>query len=373
MCAADHRHNRRSSVRKAVPLVLLALLAIGVASGRRWPVAATSAPPPPDVAGYSYYSRNFSDLVAESYRVSTGKEEHDFYGWMEHAYRASGVGLADPKGAGLREALEAQRRELAAIASSPRKAKAEERAAARAHAVVKAVIPRFSLERGYEFHSVVTRGERQCFLQSVLIAGLLQEMGVDAGVVMVYRNARGEASNNGHAVTLVRLADGRHILVDASEHEPFARHQGLLVMSPGYRYVAPAYARDSHSILRYRAAASGAEIAAGKVQPLGLDFVRSQFWYYRGERTEGGPLSSPPTAAGLETARRSLTTSVELCPSNALAVYMLGRVYLAQGRTQKARDLLERAFGLYSQAGWLPEGPKQYLALAKRGEGKPAQ
>ena len=60
-------------------------------------------------------------------------------------------------------------------------------------------------------------GQRQCFLQSVLIAGLLQRMGISAGVAMVYRNPRGEESNNGHAVTLVKLPDGDDLVADAAE------------------------------------------------------------------------------------------------------------------------------------------------------------
>ncbi len=89
------------------------------------------------------------------------------------------------------------------------------------------MLPKFSLDRGYEFRHSVDRLERQCFLQSVLIAGLMQRMGMEAGVVMIYRNQKGEASNLGHATVVLKLDNGRDIMVDASDPHPFMRHRGV--------------------------------------------------------------------------------------------------------------------------------------------------
>jgi hypothetical protein len=52
---------------------------------------------------------------------------------------------------------------------------------------------------------------------------------------------------------------------------------------------------------------------------------------------------------------------------------MLGRVYLWQGRVGEARELLERACTLYARYGWVPGGPREYLALAKKRGGQSAR
>jgi hypothetical protein len=234
------------------------------------------------------------------------------------------------------------------------------------HRMVKSTIPRFSLDRGFEFCSVVRYGERQCFLQAVLIAGLLQRSGVRAGVAMVYRNLHGQETNNGHAVTLVRLSDGRDLIVDASDPEPFARQQGLYVRAGGYRYVDPVYEGRTGRIASYRTVPEKGKLSPAQVRTLDLAFIRSQFWYYRGERREGGLLSRAKTPAGLAAAAADLRKSVSLCPRNPLAVYMLGRVYHAQGKAEEAHRLFERAHRLYAAAGWVPAGPRQYLALTNR-------
>jgi hypothetical protein len=233
------------------------------------------------------------------------------------------------------------------------------------HRVVKGTIPRFSLDRGFEFCNVVRYGERQCFLQAVLIAGLLQRMGVPAGIAMVYRNIQGQETNNGHAVTLVRLADGRDLIVDASDPEPFARQQGLFVRVNDYQYADPIYEGASGKIVAYRSVPGRARLAPRQVRTLDLPFIRSQFAYYRGERRTGGLLARAKTRSGLAAAEKDLRTSVAFCPRNPLAVYMLGRARLAQGRTQDARPILQRAHDLYARFGWVPPGPRQYLAAAR--------
>src|SRR5207244_2849315 len=120
-----------------------------------------------------------------------------------------------------------------------------------------------------------------------LIAGLLQSADVYAGVAMVSKNIKGLAINNAHAVTLVKLANGKDIIVDASDPEPFARQKGLFVRTRDYRYVEPAFEEDSSTILFYRAAAGGQKIETRSVRTLDYEFLRSQFAYYRGERAPG--------------------------------------------------------------------------------------
>ena len=61
----------------------------------------------------------------------------------------------------------------------------------------------------------------------MIIAGLAQDMGVNAGVVMVYKNIEGAPTNNGHAVALFKLAEGKDIIVDASDPIPFVEQKGL--------------------------------------------------------------------------------------------------------------------------------------------------
>jgi hypothetical protein len=330
-------------------------------------------PQPAADASYPYLGERFRELVSEScLRCGLGGGD-DFYTWMTKAYADAGCHLPGKEGLTLEEALRAQRQELAALPDRSKRVEGELAACRWVHGLVKTVIPRFSLERGFEFGNVVKRGERQCFLQSVLIAGLLQEMGVDAGVVMVNVSERGQESNNGHAAALVALADGRDVIVDASDAEPFARHRGLFGRCLDYQYVRPVYDAHSALISHYRTAAAGRMIEAKQFRPLDLRFLRSQFWYYRGERAADGVLAPKPTAQGMRASGRDLERSTQLCPRNPLAVYMLGRVYLWQGRVGEARELLERACTLYARYGWVPGGPREYLALAKKRGGQSAR
>lgn len=313
---------------------------------------------------YAYGSAPFLQLVRDSYGQVQGREASEFTRWIEQAYRRSGTNLSGEK-LGLDESLSALARNLACTQSGDARAYAEMEIAARLHSLIKQIIPRFSLDRGYEFHNVVQYGERQCLLQSVLITSMLQKIGINAGVVMVFRNDHGELSNNGHAVVLMKLSNGQDILVDASHAEPFPRLQGLLVRAPNYQYVSPVYSGASSTITRYRPVANSNSISPSHVWTLNYAYLRSQFWYYRGERAVGGVLAAHPTAAGLAASTRFLRQSISLCPQNALAVYMLGRSYLAQGDTAQARALLSRSNAEYARCGWVPDGPRQYLATAR--------
>jgi hypothetical protein len=344
--------------KNAIRLAILDLIITLFAAG---PTASRS-----DAEMYPYLSARFSQLVAESYQDQNPAGARSFYRWMDRAYKGMHYRFPGNQRLGLEGLLRSKKRELGRINDAPKRARAEAEVCAYLHKVVKKLVPRFSLDRGFEFSNVVRFGERQCFLQSVLIAGLLQGMGVDAGVVMVSRNTHGEETNNGHAVTLVKLPSGQDIIVDASEPEPFARQQGLFARFGGYRYVVPVYGNRADNILHYKTASGNEEIATASLRPLDFSFIRSQFWYYRGERAKGGLLSTAPTREGLEAAAHSLQTSVRLCPDNPLAVYMLGRTYLAQGRADQAAGQLAQACRLYSRFGWVPAGPKEYLSRTRQ-------
>jgi hypothetical protein len=318
------------------------------------------------VEHYPYRTPRFTQFLAESYQEARAGDPRAFYTWWESAYRTSPVRYPGKEGLELPALLEDRRLFLAAIPDPHARAKAERELGGWLHRLIKKAIPRFSLDRGFEFTNTVRYGERQCFLQAVLIASLLQRMGVDAGVAMVYRNLHGQETNNGHAVTLVKLASGRDLIVDASDPEPFVRQQGLLVRAPQQRYVAPVYEAGTNEILHYLAAADRSKLPTATVRDLDYNFIRSQFWYYRGERASGGILARRPTVEGLEASARALRTSTRLCGQNALALYMLGRVYLAQGRAAESRTLFESAGKLYAACGWVPSGPRQYLARASR-------
>ena len=315
---------------------------------------------------YPYHSRAFTQFVADSYRGKRGSPD-EFYRWMERTYHASRVRYPGKDRLGLEELLAWKRQDLGRVTDPAKRAKEEIRFASWLHKMVKATIPHFSLDRGFEFFNVVRYGERQCFLQGVLIAAMLQSVGADAGVVMVYRNIQGGEINNGHALALLKLPNGRDIMVDASEDRPFPLHRGLFVRAAGgYRYADPLFEKRSATIGAYRLAGRGARLPTAQALTLDTAFIRSQFYYYRGERAKGGPRALRPSREGLEEAARQLAASVRLCPRNPLAVYMLGRAYRIEGRAREARRLFEDAYRLYARSGWVPRGPSE-CAAAPRG------
>jgi len=71
------------------------------------------------------------------------------------------------------------------------------------------------------------------------------------------------------------------------------------------------------------------------------------------------------TPAGLEAEAVFLRRSIQACPRNPLAVYMLGRVYAKQGKTALARQQITNAHNLYAQAGHIPSGEREMLALLR--------
>lgn len=310
-----------------------------------------------------YKSSRFDLFVNESYHYNNAQNTQSFYDWLDNSYINSKNHYPGHETLKLEDLLNYRKHELACILNSDERAKAEIETAAWLHKMIKGIIPKFSLDRGYEFYYVAQRGERQCYLQSVLITGLLQRMGINAGVVMVYKNITGEESNNGHAMVLLRLPNGRDITVDASEPVPFVEHKGLFVRMADYVYVNPAYDPQTHEIVHYNLASNGYKASPYKIHALDLGFIRSQFWYYRGERAQGGIVLTPKSPEGMEKAAKALRISVAFCPKNPLPVYMLGRVYYSQGKTEQSKAIFERADKLYSKFGWTPGGLKQYIDL----------
>lgn len=294
---------------------------------------------------YRYDGKIFGSFVADSYGSPEGAGA--FRKWLDGRFRAVSPEVSSR--GGINAWLESRR---AAIRAS-----GDEVALCRdVHATVKKAIPRFSLDRGFEFRNTVRCGERQCFLQSVLIAALLQEARVHAGVAMVWSNQKGEECNLGHAVTLVRLRDGSHIVVDASEPRPFATHQGLFVLDGGrYAFLKPEYSKADQSITGWRRA-SGASVSSRAIGDLPVDFLRSQFEFYRGERAPGGLVAARPTREGLASSAAHLRRSVNLCRRNPLAVYSLARTLELLGDTAGASRTKDRARRLYREAGWVPSG-----------------
>lgn len=301
----------------------------------------------------------FASFVADSFRVK-GAKQPQTAGLTFFTYMGDAIPLS----------MDKARSRLARINDVQARADAERQVCADLHRSIKKRIPKFSLDRGFEFYNTVSQGERQCFLQSVVIASLLQRAGVPAGVAMVFRNEKGASCNNGHAVAVARLADNRDIVVDASDPAPFMTHQGLMVSIPaggGYAYVEPVY-DGTHRITAYRNLRNKRTLPPPQVAMLDVRFLRSQFDCYRGERTPGGLLTPPlATASGLMRSEKWLSKSVAECPQNPLALYMLARVQEHQQKVTEARRSYNAAYSLYSRYGWVPPEESRRL-VAIRGK-----
>ncbi len=310
---------------------------------------------------YPYLGKTFRTFVQDSYTEGHKGNHEKFYKWFRTAFNKS---APEYKGVSARDLplfLDAEKLRLEAIKNLKAKAAEEIRLGAYLHKVIKKTILKFSLDRGFEFHAVERLGERQCLLQAVLIAGLLQQMGAKAGVVMVYRNITGQYSFNGHVATLLRLADGKDIIIDASDPTPFVKQQGILAQTKKYGYLSPVYMKDSSRITAYRTNL-GKQVKTSEVTPLDVQYVRSQFYYYRGERAPGGVIASRKTKSGLTASAYFLKKSIKLSPSNALSTYMLGKTYTDQGNPGKAAVEYQKALKLQQSYGWIPQGIRDALA-----------
>ena len=306
---------------------------------------------------YLYASPEFTAFVLDSYRQTPTQKIPEFYEWMSESYGKHGPRISGDADQDLGAEIENERQSLSKISDPEARSIEELKLGAWLHQWVKAIGPKFSLDRGFEFANLVRSGERQCFLQSIIIAGLLQAAGIDAGVVMVNRSMQGSESNNGHAVTLLKLTSGEDVLVDASEPTPFPSHQSLFINDLGpkrLRYVEPVFRSDNGRITGYASVPNRGRMETRRVRPLDRTFLKSQFDYYRGERTPGGLLCKPMTPEGLRTSAELLERSIHECPANPLPAYMLAKAYLAAGDNDRARAQIGNAYRQYAGIGWVP-------------------
>lgn len=289
----------------------------------------------PDI---SYGGAVFRSFVAESYRDAGRRDPAEFFRTMDA--RAKAAGLPTWK------AWVAANRATGA----PGQAKAAGEAVWKR---IKKTITKFSLDRGFEFVNVTTTGERQCYLQSVIVAGTLRKAGYDAGVFMVWANPKGETSNNGHAVAVVRDRKADYV-VDCSEPYPLEVHAGLFAGTrSGYRFLRPRYVAD-RGIAEYRDA-GGRALPRLAIRFLDRPFLDSQFDYYRGERATGGILSRPTTSAGIAKSERYFRKALAECPENPLPRAMLVQLLRPQSVPTDAAAQIARARALYTSMGWMPD------------------
>ncbi len=310
---------------------------------------------------YPYLGKTFKMFVQDSYSEGHKGSPEQFYKWFRAAFAKSAPVYKGLNESDLPRFLSAEKIRIDAIKDTKAKVTEELRLGEYLHKLIKRTIRTFSLDRGFEFHAAEKLGERQCLLQAVLIAGLLQQMDIKAGVIMVYRNKQGEYSFNGHVTTLMRLSDGKDIMIDASDQVPFAKHQGILAQTAKYCYLGPVYAKNSARIVGYRNN-SGKQIKPSSVTPLDVNYVRSLFYYYRGERAPGGVIASARTKKGLAASAYFLGKSVKLSPTNSLAVYMLGRTYSLQGKYNSATAQYRKALNLQQSFGWVPPSIPEALS-----------
>jgi hypothetical protein len=376
----------KSVLRPALKAVRLSTLlsTLLLPPGLAAPASTPTLTPTPQVGpNFQFGSAAFDEVAQTSYRAvglsgaSVGMHG-EFGDWISAAYQRGGVPLGDGA-ATLDAALDARAAAIRAATGDAR-VQLERSTAAWAHRFIKKVVPKFSLERGFELANVVRTGERQCLAQSFIVSGLLQRAGLQAGAVMVWSNPKGQQSNLGHVVSIVRLSStggGTDLLVDASDPTPFMRHQGLLVKTgERYSFVVPVYSADD-SIAGYSVAGGGRRLAVADTAPLTLNYLHSQFDYYRGERATGGILGTGThraTPAGLKLSALYFGRALQDDPQNALAAFMLGRVLQRQGQLALAKTQYLKANALYLAQGHVPKGvPEAIAALGqpvKAGAGK---
>ncbi|WP_407541653.1 hypothetical protein Q0M94_19385 (plasmid) [Deinococcus radiomollis] len=317
---------------------------------------------------FQYGSAAFNEVAQTSYQ--TVGLSGIFNDWITAAYLNSGVPLGDT--GSLTGDLDARAAVIGA-ASGDEKVKLERETAAWAHRFIKKSIRKFSLDRGFELANVVKTGERQCLAQSFIISGLLQRAGLQAGAVMVWSNPKGQKSNLGHVVSVVRLSSGNDLLDDASDPTPFMHHQGLLVrVGDHYSFVKPTYEADD-TISGYTLAGSGHALSVKATAPLTLSYLHSQFDYYRGERATGGILGTgtgKATPGGLKQSAFFLSRAVQEEPQNALAGFVLGQVLARQGHTAQAKAQFQNANAMYRAEGRVPAGVQEAITALTRLAGK---
>ena len=345
---------------RPVQLLLPALLLGSVQA------AAPSLPATPADARYAYGSPEFGALAQTSYQLNA-LSSPGFTAWMESKYADARLPLEGAKT--LAAGLDARQAALE-LASGAQRDRLAQDTAQWTHTFIKKILPKFSLERGYEFAAAVQGGQRQCLLQSVLIAAMLQRAGLDAGAVMVWQNDKGRESNLGHVVALLTLPSGKAALLDdASDPKPFMTHQGLMLRDgQTYRFVHPVYTGEQ--ISAFRRADNQGPVTLAAARPLDLAYLKSQFDYYRGERAPGGFMGAGGTGngkrdpAGLKQSALFLQSAVKNNSRNALATYVLGLVERQQGQLAPAKAHIRAGAALYQAQGHLPAGPEDALKWA---------
>lgn len=327
--------------------LLLALAgALGVGLAGRSPSNRLQPEPP-----YPFGSAAFDALIRDSESETPNAKRIGFEAWLAAAYaRSPKAQLEGFKS--LPAALEARAAAYRRLQSVTAKVSFERETGAWLHRMVKAAIPKFSLDRGFEFTNTVALGERQCLLQGVLIAALLQRIGMDAGTVMIWRNLTGATSNLGHVSALLRLSSGTALLVDASEPMPFPRHQGVFAFNKKlgqYQFLTPTF-DNKDDITGFDAA------AVTNLEALPYRYVRSQFYFYRGERTPGAFVNKPLTISGMQKGIAYLKRALQLEPQNPLAQYVLGHLYQNAGQISAANAQFKLSHALYAKFGFVPSG-----------------
>ncbi len=300
---------------------------------------------------YPFGSNAFDALIRDSEAESASAKPSGFEAWLDSAYAHTSKAQL-PGFKSLPLALEARGAAYRKLGSVAAKVAFERETATWLHRMVKAAIPKFSLDRGFEFTNTVALGERQCLLQSVLIAGLLQRIGMDAGTVMIWRNLTGATSNLGHVSALLKLSNGTALLVDASEPMAFPRHQGAFAFNKKleqYQFLTPTF--DTKDEITGFDRASIADLEA-----LPYSYVRSQFYFYRGERTPGAFVNKPLTQVGMQKGIAFLKRALQLEPQNPLAQYVLGHLYRNAGQITAANLQYKLSHALYEKFGYVPGG-----------------
>lgn len=301
----------------------------------------------PQSFAYPLDSPKFDTLVEDSYKVAGNPDAKAFKRWWTNAF----------KSAGLESPEEWARQTKARLMKTTNRSEIQRLAAVQVFRIVKKSLPTFDLDKGYEFTNAAENGQRQCLLQSVLIASTLQQAGLDAGCVMVWSNEKGEVSNLGHVATLLKLNNGREMLVDASDPGPFATHTGLFMVDEAkqnYRFVRPTY-DDEREITAFSTADSLPVDPKEGFKALDYDYLRSQFDFYRAERIPGGFLDHHAEPEPLKKSLAFFEASVAKCDRNPLAMLCYGRTLTRLGDT-RGSETIARARGLYESYGWLPPG-----------------
>lgn len=294
----------------------------------------------------TYDSPEFQSLVDESYAYTGRQGAEQFRSVFDEALKRS-------KSPSWKVLLQESRDQMARATAANRDSTILA-ICGRLHGDLKRAVPIFSLDEGFEFANLAAKGERQCLLQSVILTGWFREIGLDAGVAMVWKNEHGKSSNLGHVCNVVTLSNGRSVLVDASEPTAFAKHQGIFLQTEGtgYRFIEPQYRSDI--IVAFKDLKSGKSAAPNRLRTLDYEYVRSQFDYYRGERAPDGILAKQATKDGLARSESMFRSALSHSPSNPLAEWMLAQTLAREGKQDQARSARAAAKEMYQEFGWIP-------------------